>query len=458
MLHESSGSVWMRKVTERPPKVARCERSWLPSRISHAIINTQLGLRIAMPRKHALETIRRGFKLGAGNPTSKHPNARPVVDSESKKATTHDPHAFLIAQNQTSTKAAAKRHKRHKRIYQKKTEVHCWDRLREMESTLKSARNIIRNMGWEEQSYICMFVGGSTIHLGLVNNKELTTDTCWLDATAANLANVKPEDSVEDNLGKMVAEYARLPGNFNADVRMLLAGSPTMVNSDKYTEKKAIHDAVDVDLATEDGEFAKHAVEIEYVEEANNGYTFFPGEDVKVEKVTSKKLDWLVRLSTLPVDWGGLYNPERSLVNGGNIILTNIQTVVHKSRKEWQIACGNREMRYNPKKPESVNSTYYCSDKQYATDFLPKGCSEDREIEIVSSGMVAKLKKLNAEEIVAKYPAEFGKTKVHTTAYLVTAGHEADARKDATKLTKKKVDMIARLNAKERSMWGTRRD
>ena len=268
-----------------------------------------------------------------------------------------------------------------------------WDREDEMESTIQSAKNIIAKVKWTGEPYICIFVGGSTIHIGVVDKSGKRIEgSVWCDAK-------NPDKTITEHLQRMETSYRSIATK--TQVRVLLAGSPTKVTT-KYTDHPEIH--------------------------------FFHNGTEKTQTMTKAGMEYIAKLAENQEDNGGLSR----VVGGKNPGKAILDYIFNAMGDDWIIACGNRD-----------KTDYYCTDNPYKLEHLPKGANKDYNYVIVSSGDITLMKKKNAEDkkpltsrdddkytdLLARLTAENAFTK--NTVLLVTAGFTVDERKAQTKIAAK---------------------
>ena len=180
-----------------------------------------------------------------------------------------------------------------KHFRESKSEVVAWDRGDELQSTLKAASNVLTYAGWgttEGSFFMFMFVGGSTIHMGIgiMVNRKIIKDGKEVSVLKPEATNSKWFSSKKD-FGQ-ITDYIKTLIKFfsKGPYRMLIAGSPTYLSSD-----------------TEDLKFFKKDKDKKVIND--------------IEKFDEYKLQKLVKLAGKPQDEGGLDRGDK--VNIGQEIL-----------------------------------------------------------------------------------------------------------------------------------------
>jgi len=258
-----------------------------------------------------------------------------------------------------------------------------------MKSTIDSARNILGDQDWTGQPYICIFVGGSTIHIGVVEADGTlhTAEPCDAKTPSADITTA---------LRAMTVVYNKTVPLIDREVRVLLAGSPTMVTT-RFRDRKA------------------------------GDYTFFETDQYPtVDTIdTTHKMEYIAELAGKRVTAGGLDRGDGT--NPGQKILKFIYDAMND---DWVIACGNRNLVRDGNKP------FYCTDSTYATDHLPAGADPSDNFVVVSSGDVSLMQNFCDSTLGAKKSKYDKLVKTLKTAgafnsntvLLVTAGHTPEKR------------------------------
>jgi len=385
-----------------------------------------------MPRRTILDGVRRDFYVHAFDPTddflynddfsydAANDDANGVAtameelsilavgDTAAALSLPPDPHAFPLEQDATAGKAHKKREERHKKKRNKNEgRAVYWAPILEMASTVESAKNILENQGWTGKAYVCIFVGGSTIHIGVVSNEGAIIEHVHVSAK-------KPGVVIKTTLEDMVKMYReQTTMEDGPEVRVLLAGSPTYVHSRS--------------LAPGDKPFK-----------------FFEAESLPVDciKYPSEMLDIAEHAKRL-MTAGGLSRGEGK-PNPGQKILEHIYNAM---TDDWIIVCGNRALKDKKgrktrrKKPYMP---YYCTDDPFCHNHLPPeydgvGPEALPWFEIVSSGDVnvlaggpprsgeKEIKKYKG--LVARIRGTDGTSRPNGTVLLVTSGFNETKRK-----------------------------
>jgi len=398
-----------------------------------------------MPRRTILDGARREFNVHAFNPADdflynddfsydaandaangvatamEELSISAVGDTAAALSLPLDPHAFPLEQDTTAGKAlqkqegraraaatkqknrdraAAHRQKMKDKRDSNKNHAVYWAPILEMASTVESAKHILENQGWTGKAYVCIFVGGSTIHIGVVSNEGTILRDVHVSAK-------NPSDAIETNLKSMVKTYRKQTiMEDGSEVRVLLAGSPTYVHS-------------------------------RYLAPGKKPFKFFEDESLPVDciKYPFEMLAIAEHAERSQELHGGLSRGEGK-PNPGQKILDHIYKAM---TDEWKIVCGNRAL-----KDKKGRKPYYCTDAPFCQNHLPPEYDGVAPaalpwFEIVSSGDVnaldngppqsgeKEIKKYN--ELVARIDGTDGPDRPNGTVLLVTSGFNETDRK-----------------------------
>ncbi len=340
-----------------------------------------------------------------------------------------DPHAFPLEQDATAGKARKKQEDRDRKAVKKQKDrdraaAHpkrmqdkrdnnvgravYWAPELEMASTVESAKHILKHQGWTGKAYVCIFVGGSTIHIGVVSNEGTIIRHVHVSAK-------KPSDDIKTNLKSMVKTYRKQTTMEDGpEVRVLLAGSPTYVHS-------------------------------RYLAPGDKPFKFFDDKSLPVDciKYCTEMLAIAEHAKRLQEPDGGL-SRGAGKPNPGQKILKYIYNAM---TSDWKIVCGNRAL--NDKKGRKTRRKkpympYYCTDDPFCHNHLPPeydgvATAALPWFEIVSSGDVSVLaggpprsseKELEKyKKLVARISGTGGTTRPNGTVLLVTSGFNETDRK-----------------------------
>ena len=226
----------------------------------------------------------------------------------------------------------------HKREHTATMFVTAWPPTNEIQSTIDSAVNIVSHKKWETKSYICIFVNGSTINIGRVNNGNTLAEYKQCNATPLEETGVPSKDNHEFYWALM-----HMMKSYEGNIRVLLAGSPTHVSAT----------------------------------ESRDGFDFFPKDSrVLVESICSiEQMEQITEHAKKPETEGGL---SEDASTPGQVILCEIMRAMKKNiERKWVIACGNESL------PD-----YCCTASTYKTNNLPlelQKSIDQYSFEIVSS-------------------------------------------------------------------------
>ena len=400
----------------------------------------------AMPRRTILDGVRREFTVHAFDPTDdfsynddfsydaanddanddangvatamEELSISAVGETAAALSLPPDPHAFPLEQDTTAGKAHKKREARDRKAATKQKmkdkrdnnvgRAVYWAPILEMASTVESAKHILEKQGWTGKAYVCIFVGGSTIHIGVVSNEGTIIRHVHVSAK-------KPSDDIETNLKSMVKTYRKQTTmEDDPEVRVLLAGSPTYVHS-------------------------------RYLAPGDKPFKFFDDKSLPVDCIESRSemLAIAEHAKRLQEPDGGLSRGEGK-PNPGQKILEYIYKAM---TSDWIIVCGNRKLtdtkgvktrRGEPPKP------YYCTDEPFCHNHLPPEYDGVAPaalpwFEIVSSGDVNALvggpprsgeKEIEKyKKLMARIRGTDGTTRPNGTVLLVTSGFNETDRK-----------------------------
>jgi len=299
----------------------------------------------------------------------------------------------------------------HKRDHTATMFVTAWPPPNEIQSTIDSAVNIVSHKQWENKSYICIFVNGSTINIGRVNNGNELAEYKQCNATPPS----KENDEFYWALMHMMKSY-------EGTIRVLLAGSPTHVSAT-----------------------ASHGDE----------FNFFPKDNiVLVESICSiGQMEQITEHAKKPETEGDL---SEDASNPGQVILYEIMRAMKKNiERKWVIACGNESL------PD-----YCCTASTYKTNNLPLELQKSMDqysFEIVSSDDIdlmgnyckdTTLRTLNENDKI-KYRALEGRLipeeGAQGTMMLVTSGFTPF--KSLSRRVKQAEDWIASLSQVSVFVW-----
>lgn len=373
-----------------------------------------------MPRRTILDGARRDFNVHAFNPaadflyddvdanemaTAMERLSIPAVgETAAALSLPPDPHAFPLEQDATAVgKALSKREARHKKKRNNnKGRAVYWAPILEMASTVESAKNILENQGWTGKAYVCIFVGGSTIHIGVVSNEGAIIEHVHVSAK-------NPGVEIKTTLEGMVEMYReQATTKDDPEVRVLLAGSPTYVHSRSLTP-------------------------------ADKTFKFFEDKGLPVECIKyCTEMSAIADHANRSTAEGGLRRGRGK--NPGQQILEYISNAM---TGDWKIVCGNRNLKGKKgvtTKHGKPYKPYYCTDEPFCHNHPPSEYDGVAPaalpwFEIVSSGDVKTLlagPQRDAEKL-EKYNALVdrisGTDRTNGTVLLVTSGFNEEDRK-----------------------------
>ena len=318
----------------------------------------------AMPRRTILDGVRREFTVHAFNPADdflynddfsyddangvatamEEMSISAVGDTAAALSLPLDPHAFPLEQDTTAGKAHKKQEDRdrkaaHRQRIKDKRDNNVgravyWAPELEMASTVESAKHILEHQGWTGKAYVCIFVGGSTIHIGVVSNEGTILRHVHVSAK-------KPSDDIETNLKSMVKTYRKQTTMEDGpEVRVLLAGSPTYVHS-------------------------------RCLAPGDKPFKFFEDESLPVDCIK-----YCTEMLAIAEHAKRLMNPDGGLSRGrgknpGQEILEYISNAM---TGDWKIVCGNRKLTDKKgvkTRRGELSKPYYCTDEPFCHNHLP---------------------------------------------------------------------------------------
>lgn len=276
-----------------------------------------------------------------------------------------------------------------------------WSPQREMESTFRSAANILSAVDWAGEPLVVMFCGGSTIHVGLYEDPL----EGFVECTA--LSATTDFSEITETVSEYISEYVKRfeADTHNPQVRMLLAGSPTYVMFKKDSNEYYTDNTLKMTLYGHDAD-RKLGI----------------AQDVGADEKPTYPDDTMLEKAGRPEDEGGLKSAERH-GNPGLEILEALARAL-KTCADAGIHCtivsGNRK-----------NAGYYCTDSTYAAGHLPPMLKPLRltnaDLIILSSTKVKKLLQKDKDGLSALLGADW------TSKWLlVTSGHTETGREVKT--------------------------